>query len=424
VPKESQQTKSQIQIVHHRHRKDEERRKHESNVAYDMLKEGLAQQKADLSRRAHESLAREAQALNEMKMRTVQQMCEEMAEQGRKKRQAKINLASDLKNLEDKSRNDKAEKKRADEKAQQEMREELMRDEYRQQAVQQRISEKQDNYNSRLATYERTAGQADKARNEAEVLRQDNDEKRHLLRTDAYYAQRERARERQRQIMVKELDRQSAAVHQKKMLEKQQLEMDRELVQAASKRSMDAEMQKARDKRAEEQRLQHELRIQMVEKEERIAKEGLTQPVAMSTMNLVMRKNGNVTNVLSGLQSQMDAAKHCGKPLGRAESTGVLPLDANPTEIRRLAKEKSFTGPVPVSSVLGGVVGTLGGGGGGIQTALMATGGPHWPKATGIAIQDRKLGSAWYEGISPEALEAGRQKARGREARRMEANHD
>lgn len=100
-----------------------------------------------------------------------------------------------------------------------------------------------------------------------------------------------------------------------------------------------------------------------------------------------------------------------------------MPLDASPATIRRLTKEKS-KGDIPISSVLGGVVGTLGGGGGKVQCALMSTGGPHLPKSTGLAVQDRKLDAHWHEGVHPQVLKAAKAEARRREAAKAEANRD
>merc|ERR1740117_2907483 len=98
--------------------------------------------------------------------------------------------------------------------------------------------------------YERTAGACDRHRDTHEVNRQDTDEKKHLMRTDAYYSQRERARERQQQNMVRELDRQMSAVNQKKDQQRLAQNMDREAIQAASRRSMDAELSKSNAKKA------------------------------------------------------------------------------------------------------------------------------------------------------------------------------
>merc|ERR1712070_991749 len=118
----------------------------------------------------------------------------------------------------------------------------------------------------------------------------------------------------------------------------------------------------------------------------------------------------------------MDASRHVGKPLGRDEKRAV-PLDASPATIRRLTKDKP-KGDIPAGSLLGGVVGTLGGGGGPIASALMATGGPFLPKSVGLAVRDRQIDSHWHEGLRPGHLKAGRDEARRREAAKAEANRD
>merc|ERR1711904_194845 len=122
--------------------------------------------------------------------------------------------------------------------------------------------------------------------------------------------------------MVAELDRQMAAVNQKNYNNKLVKEAEREAVQAASKRSMDAELAKAAAKRAEEQQLQQELRVMMLEKEERDAKEGNSKPTSLATMHTVMRKNGNACNAISDLKSSMEASRFIGKPLGREDRPG------------------------------------------------------------------------------------------------------
>jgi len=249
------------------------------------------------------------------------------------------------------------------------------------------------------------------------------------MRTDAFYAPRERAREKQRQSMVMELDRQMAACDQKRRNDQLSKQSEREAIQAATKRSMDAELGKHLRKRQEEQELQQELRVMMLEKEERCRQEGHTRPTALSSMNTVMHRNGNAANQISVLSKSMDAARFIGKPLGREDKHGenrANPLDASPKTLRTLVKKHGSQADIPISSMLGGVVGTLGGGGGPISVALMATGGPFipGPKHTGIAVQDRKLESTWYEGLRPEHLEAGRREARRREVAKAEANRD
>merc|ERR1719198_1652796 len=348
-------------------------------------------------------------------------MCEEMAEQARKKRQAKQDLDDGMRKNEARRHQDRADRKKAEEKAQMEMREQLMQDEYKQQAIQARLNEKQDNENHRIAIYERTAGQCNRDRDNAEITRQDNDEKKHLMRTDAYFGQREKARERQRQNMVNDLDRQMGAIDQKKRNDQLAKQAEREAIQSATKRSMDAELKKAMDKKAEEMELQRELRIMMLEKEEKERKEGTSRPTAMATMNMVMSKNGTyAAHAISDLHKSMEAARFMGKPLGRDES-GPVPLDASPSTLRKLTRDQPFT-KVPHDTVLGGVVGTLGGGGGPVNTALMATGGKFLPKSIGLAIQDVKLDTHWHQGLRPEHLEAGRREAKRREAAKALAN--
>merc|ERR1712072_234342 len=81
-----------------RHLQDEEMRKAERSKGTDMMMQGLASQQAELSRRAYESRVREAQEAAEMKMRTVQQMCEELAEANRRKKQLQEDLDKGMKN--------------------------------------------------------------------------------------------------------------------------------------------------------------------------------------------------------------------------------------------------------------------------------------------------------------------------------------
>lgn len=395
----------------------------EHGQAVAMMLSSQRDQQNNLAKRSQESRVREAQELAEMKMRTVQQMCEEMAETQRRKQQLKKELQQGLQNNENQRRTNRTDKQNQNEEERQAIRQSLMMDEYRNQAAQQKIKEYQDREEARIKMYERTAGKAENERNHAEVTRIDNDEKKHMLRADTFYAQRERAREQQRQKMVEELDRQNAAGEEKRESNRRAREAERQAAKEANKRSLDAEMAKAAQKLSEEKQLQQELREMILEKEERDAREGYTKPTAVSTMNYVMRKNGNACHKVSDLQSKMEAPTYLGKPLGREDNPGaqkLVPFDAPGSVLRRL--EKSYVGDVPLSSTLGGVAGTLGGGGGPIHSALMATGGPHLRKSIGIAIQDIKMDSAWHSGLKPEHHKAGRKEARKREAARAEAN--
>lgn len=412
---------------------DQERAKDESNKGYEMLRAGLGQQQSDMSRRAHGARLAEAQDAAENKLRTVQQVCEDMAEAQRKKKQMQKDLQQGLLDNEAKARRLKQEKLEEDEKGKRDMREGLMLDEYRLQATAQRLRAAQDQQNACMDVYDRTAGQVNRDRESAEKLKQDNDEKKHLMRSDAYLGQREKARERQRQHMVIELERMTLAQEHRAMVDKTAKQMERDAVQQATKNSLDAEMAKGQHKRGEEIELQMQLRIQMAEREERDKRDGETRPSGLTTMNMIMSRNGNAVNAMTGLQSRLDASRHCEKPLGREADPGkqgCVPLDASPKTLRRLAKP---LGEIPINTVLGGVVGTLGGGGGAVNTALYALGGPLLPKAqatsllpksTGIAVRDSKLETHWYEGIPGDQMDAGRKEAKRRGAAKTQANRD
>jgi hypothetical protein len=412
-----------------RFRQDQDRWKAESKKGHAILHAGLAEQEAEMGRRAHEARLREAQEQAEMKMRTVQQMCEEMSEQNRRKQQLQRDLRQGVADTEARKIQARIDKSADDDKARREVREALMRDEYLAQAKNNRVAEAQEQQDACVRMYDRTAGQVNRNRENAETLRLDNDEKKHIMRTDAFMGQRERARERQRQNMVHELDRQMDAINQKKGANRRAKEAERDAVQMATKRSLDQEMAKGQAKKAEELELQNELRVMMLEKEERErGAGGTTRPTALTTMNMSMHRNGNVCNSISDLHKSMEAGRYLEKPCGRVSGKPgeqrPAPLDASPGTIRKLAK--NFKGEIPIGTVLGGVVGTLGGGGGGINCGLMATGGPYQgkPLSTGIAVQDRKLASHWHESLSPELLQAGRREASRREAAKREANQD
>merc|ERR1712072_939490 len=142
-------------------------RKAEKNKGLDMMKKGLADQNAELSRRAYESRVREAQEAAEMKMRTVQQMCEDLAEANRRKKQLQQALVSGMQNNEAKRIQSRVDKQNEDAKAQKEMREQLMQDEFRAQAKAAHVANKQAQQKACVAIYERTAGQANRDRENA-----------------------------------------------------------------------------------------------------------------------------------------------------------------------------------------------------------------------------------------------------------------
>merc|ERR1712093_678770 len=104
-------------------------------------------------------------------MRTVQQMCEELAEQGRRKKQLQEDLDKGMKNNEAKRVQSRLDKAKEDEKAQREIREALMQDEFRKQAEAERVRQKQAKQNANVELYDRTAGQAMRDKESAELTR-------------------------------------------------------------------------------------------------------------------------------------------------------------------------------------------------------------------------------------------------------------
>jgi len=404
-----------------RHEKDQQRIKEEVLKANAAVKMDLDVQSHEYARRAHEHRLRETQEAAEMKLRTTQALCEELAAQGRRKKAAQDTLLKAMAENEANKVAQRQQRIRDNENERRLIKESLMQDEMRTTATQSRVEKSQDEQDRLAQIFQRTAGPANRQREQAECDRQDRDEMKHMLRTDAYLTQRERARERQRQTMIEELDRQTLANNSRNAMSKLSKQAEKDAVHAAAQRSLDQETMKMQHKKAEEVRLQHELRIMMAEKEQREVNDGYIRPASLSTMKMSMQKSSS-----ADMSSRLDAARYISKPLGRAERAGesVVPLDASPSAIRRITKDRSFQGDVPLSSVLGGVVGTLGGGGGAVHCALMATGGAYLPRTTGLAVQERKLASTWYDGLRPEDHAAGRKKARRREAAKSSANLD
>lgn len=406
-----------------RHKQLQKKLDGENNQGVAMMLQGLTDQQNNLARRAHEGRIREAQEHAEMKMRTVQHLCEEMAENHRRKQQLTKDMQQGMQDNENRRIQSRIDRQKQIEAEQEAMRNEKKQDADANAISAERVRKKLAEMQARVDSYDQTAGQDKRDRMQAELNRLDNDEKKHLERTDTFLEQRARARERQRQKMLEELDRQSAACEQKRQCARLAKQADREAIQAATKRSLDQEMAKAAQKKREEQQLQQELRVMMVEREEqnhRDSKEGLTKPSSVCTMNMVMSKNGNPAHKISDLHKSMEAGRYMDKPLGREHKFSerrAAPADS--------PQQMKGGGKMPAGgSMLGGIVGTLGGGGGAVHSALMALGGPHIPKTTGVLVQDVKLDSHWHEGVDPEALKAGRREARRREIAKAEANRD
>merc|ERR1719440_1963149 len=75
-----------------RHRQLRKKLDGEANQGLSMMLQGLTDQQNNLALRAYEGRVREAQEHAEMQMRTVQHLCEEMADQHRRKQQLKKDM--------------------------------------------------------------------------------------------------------------------------------------------------------------------------------------------------------------------------------------------------------------------------------------------------------------------------------------------
>merc|ERR1719160_2025045 len=144
-----------------------------------------------------------------MNMRVMQQICDELEVQGKRK--------SDLNNALRQGMKDNAARRIAKREESERIKQDDV-DAFEGRRAFQEASYKYYNLN---------AGKTDRDREQAEMNRRDRDEKMHTLRTDAYIDQRERGRERQRQHMVWELDRQSEAINQKGKLMRMRNEAER-----------------------------------------------------------------------------------------------------------------------------------------------------------------------------------------------------
>jgi hypothetical protein len=257
-----------------RHEQDQERLEEERKNVQKQVRSDLDKQTRDYARRAYEHRLNEAQEAAEIKMRTVQTLCEEIAEQSRRKQKAQREWQDASAQNEAKKNEQRAQRIRDNDHEKKLMQDAMDRAENREAAAQMRLKKAQDQLDAAADMFNRQAGKADRDREHAEVSRIDRDELKHTLRTDAYYLQRDRARERQRQNMVGELDRQKAANSQRLVLEEARKKAERDAIQDATRRALDADLAKAAQKKAEEVRLQQELRVMMAEKEQRETNDG------------------------------------------------------------------------------------------------------------------------------------------------------
>jgi len=199
----------------------------------------------------------------------------------------------------------------------------------RKEAEQNRHNARQNFQEACAQNYEKTALKANREKVRAEINRIDRDEKKHLLRTDAYFAHREIGREKLRQSMVSELDKQMIYNNQQRDASRAQKEAEKAEVNANMKRVLEADMAQHHKKKADELQLQEELKTMIAAKENREKLDGHARPVTLNTMS-----QSSIKNDKYNLMSTVDAARFISKPLGRPEGLQgerqVVPLDAPP----------------------------------------------------------------------------------------------
>lgn len=362
------------------------------------LRTGLDEQVARNARRAEESRLREARDAAEMKMRTVQQLCEEVAEQSRQKKACKLEALEAKREREARARKLRDERQSEAEDVRRATQMQAVQEEQRLVAQHERLRAAQAGLDARSGI-SRPFLEAEAQRRASEELRQARDEERHQVLTDAHYARREAARDRQRQKMVQGLQRQVDVKQQQGIIPLIQKQAELDAVNESTRRNLEHELQKMYHRRAEQMELQSTLLAQMREKQVRAAGDGYRPPPAAATMiggfagasptagNSGGRQGGSSCAADStGLAQRVDAPRYVIKPLGRGAAVDI---------------ERGHG--------LGGVVGVFGGGSA-QNSALAATGGPMrlLTKASDLAARDRQLlQSSWAQGLTKQEMRAG-----------------
>merc|ERR1719453_2244904 len=105
---------------------------------------------------------------------------------------------------------------------------------------------------AQYAMFENTSGNAIRERDALEQSRREDEQKKQLIREDSLYGQRERAREAQRQNMVKTLDKQMADIKNAHLGDKAAKQAERENVLRAQRNCLESEHAKSMHRKNEE----------------------------------------------------------------------------------------------------------------------------------------------------------------------------
>jgi len=347
--------------------------------------------------RERENQMREMHEAAEIKLRTVQQLCEEMEEQSRRKKAAQRDAHDAMKQLEAKKQRQQVEKQREVDETRRHIQQETLRAEYQLIAQQERLRAAQEKQDLSYQAFTSTAAQAEAQRRESEDRRLERDVKRHQALSDLHYSRREAARDRQQQRIVETLHRQVEGNKRDRALLELQKQAELDAVNASAERSFEQEIRKFHAKRREELQLQSELVEMMAQKQQKARSEGLKAPPAATTMQ--------VTPAMVE-----DARRRVSPGLGKASSTPDLHqrLDAS----RYLAK------PCGRPEARGGAGAPPGVGPGDARAAPAAAGGQGQllPKTAFLASRDRQISAAWHEGLTASDRRIGRQAAAKRGA--------
>lgn len=378
---------------------ERDQRKHNEKA----FKKGLDEQAAHNAGRMHENRLQEAYEGAEIKLRTTQQLCHELAQASRQKDQMRQEMANSMKELENTKLQQRVDRHRENSELRRTISQTLNNEQNRHLAQQQRVKDAMAAQEACYKHFASTTGAEEQERREREGRRQDRDEQHHQMRTDMHYAQREMARERQRQRMRQTLDNQLNANAKKGQTHQIQLEYERSAVHESMKQSLEGEMHRLRYKRSEELENQASLVAQMHEKQQRDKRENPSQRVNPATATMLVTPallasaeswrgadGGNVGAV--DLSQRVDASKHLDKPMGKPEVKNWVDIS------------KSYGA--------GGVVGVFGSDGP-TRSLLMSTGGPGrlLTKAADLAARDRQQNQAWHEGLTADELRVGKKAA-------------
>jgi len=350
------------------------------------VRAALDEQVTESNRRAQENRQREAHEAAETKLRVLQQLNQELGEQGRKKEARNKELQQHMRDMEAKANQKSNDRELENASVRRAIQEAHLQEEYRLAAQQERLKAAQSNLDKSGEFWLATAGKDQKDRIAREEARHERDEKQMTMLTDLHYARREDARERQRIRMCKTLHDQRDASRRKKVMQGVQKDMEREAMNENSRKVLDQELQRFNKRRNEERENQSVLIQMMAAKQQREKSDGIKPQPSVATMQitpgLMAMTTGSIPKPSAHDHTQrVDASKFLTKPLGRPEVKPWIDIER--------------------SHGLGGLVGVFGGEGA-TKSTLVSTGGNGriMTKALDLAVRDHQLESHWHKGLS------------------------